>query len=447
MNELNALSKIKLVASVLFTKGTSISTLFSYGGNAPGLTDTTLLKAYSKLPWLKAAFGKVADGVASGTWYIESATDKVTKKYISVPSLQHGSYESRKAVRRIMAEKVILEKTVSHPMLDLMVVPNPFITGHGLIKLTQLHLEITGEALWWIELKNGRPIRIWPIPPNWIAKRPTRNGNDYFELSVDGMPERLGVEEVIWFREPDPADPYERTVGSAEPIADELSADEYAAKHVKAWFHNHARPDLIISGTGLDKDESDRAEERWLQKLRGYLKVGRPHFVGADIKVQEIGQSFVSMQLVELRKFQRDIVIQSLGLPPEIMGIIESSNRSTINAASYVFSKWVLIPRFDVIRQTLQTQFIPMFDSKSILEYVSPVEEDREFRLDVMKAAPYSFTIDDWRAVVGDDPMPNGQGQVIVIPNASSLAEADKILEWESPYTQQSQEGKGGTNE
>jgi len=64
-----------------------------------------------------------------------------------------------------------------------------------------------------------------------------------------------------------------------------------------------------------------------------------------------------------------------------------------------------------------------------------------------MKAAPYSFTIDDWRAVVGDDPMPNGQGNVIVIPNASSIAEADKILEWESPYTQQTQETQQASDE
>ena len=336
-------------------------------------------------------------------------------------------------------------------MLELLSNPNPYLTGSNLFKLTQLHIELVGEAIWWIEVENGIPVRLWPIPPHWITQKPSlQNRFEYFELSAEGMPKRLELHEVVWFRDPDPADPYERSVGTAEPIADELAADEYAAKHVKAWFHNHARPDLIISGAGLDKDESDRAEERWLQKLRGYLKVGRPHFVGAEVKVQELGQSFVDMQLIQLRKFQRDIVIQSLGLPPEIMGIIESSNRSTINAASYVFSKWVLIPRLDRIRETVQTQLVPLYDERYIFQYASPVEEDREFRLDVMKAAPYAFPLDDWRAVLGDDPFPNGQGQVIVIPNASSLAEVDKITEWESPYTQQTDETKvenGGKDE
>ena len=451
MSKLSTVSKLHIVKEILIKGTLSESSVvrFMGGKGAAGIADTALLKAYSKLPWLRAAFGKVADGVAAAPWYMEAVVKG--DKHLNISALKHGSFESRAIIRKIVLEDAAIKRTIDHPLLELLANPNPYISGNGLMKLTQLHQELTGEALWWIEEEGGKPVRLWPIPPNWIAQKPSlQNKFDHFELTVEGMPRRLSLDEVVWFRDPDPADPYERSVGTAEPIADELAADEYAAKHVKAWFHNHARPDLLISGTGLDKDEADRAEERWLQKLRGYLKVGRPHFIGSEVKVQELGRSFVDMQLVQLRKFQRDIVIQSLGLPPEIMGIIESSNRSTINAASYVFSKWVLIPRLDRIRETIQTQLVPKYDERYVLMYASPVEEDREFRLDVMKVAPHSWTIDDWRAVVGDDPFPNGQGQVIVIPNASSLALASEITEWESPYTQEKDETKvenGGKNE
>ncbi|RLA39783.1 MAG: hypothetical protein DRR06_18565, partial [Gammaproteobacteria bacterium] len=441
MNELSGYTRLKLAAGLLFKTGSTTATLLGYARNVKDAvpTDQLLLKAYSRMPWLRAAFGKVADGVAAAPWYMESVSQIVGSKkvFIDVPTLKFGSNEARSKMRKIASKSMLIEQTVSHPMLDLLANPNPFITGHGLMKLTQLHIDLTGEALWWVEDENGKPKRLWPIPPNWISERPSKkNGNSKFKLIADGMPKELDISEVVWFRDPDPADPYESTVGVAGPISDELAADEYAAKHVKAYFQNSARPDLLISGTGLGPEEAERAEEKWLQKLRGYLKVGRPHFIGKEVKVQELGQSFVNMQLIDLRKFQRDVVIQSLGLPPEIMGIIESSNRATINGASYVFAKWVLITRLDVIRETIQIQLVPRWDGKYILAYSSPVEEDREFRLTVMKASPYSWSIDDWREVVGDDPMPNGQGRVIVIPNASSLANVDEILEWESPYTQ-----------
>ena len=51
------------------------------------------------------------------------------------------------------------------------------------------------------------------------------------------------------------------------------------------------------------------------------------------------GVSPWELDFVESRKFLRDSANQHFHIPPEIMGILENSNRSTIDSAFYLLNK------------------------------------------------------------------------------------------------------------
>ena len=55
-----------------------------------------------------------------------------------------------------------------------------------------------------------------------------------------------------------------------------------------------------------------------------------------------------------------------------------------------------------------------MFDSRIILDYHSLVIQDQEAKLEIMKAAPWAFPINDWRDFAGVENETNGD--VYVIP-------------------------------
>jgi len=104
-------------------------------------------------------------------------------------------------------------------------------------------------------------------------------------------------------------------------------------------------------------------------------------------------------------------------VPPEIMGIVEpGASRATIERANYIFAKWVLEPRLEMFRALLQERLVPEYDDRLIVSYVSPVEDDKEFRLQVGQAAPWSWRVDEWRELAGMPEIENGGGKVFMLP-------------------------------
>jgi hypothetical protein len=123
------------------------------------------------------------------------------------------------------------------------------------------------------------------------------------------------------------------------------------------------------------------------------------------------------MQLVELRRFERDIAIQVFGMSPEMLGVVESSNRATIEAAEFLYTKWLIGPRLEYLRLVLQQFLIDEYDEKLILGYESPVAEDREYQLRAAETAPWSRTVNEWRELQSLPLLPPERGDVLMIPN------------------------------
>ena len=408
---------------------------FQRGYSSSSNVSNNIINAYRYLPWLRSIFGKIGEGVGSTTWFSQKVLEKRGRKFVNTPSLIHANQAGREKIlnKAIKDGTYEVEILLDSPLLKILSEPNPFMTGITLMKLTCLYLDLAGRALWWVEKKNGVPVKLWPIPPGWVTQYPTRE-NPFYKISDSMFRDDIPMEEVISFNDPDPADPYRNTVGAATPLSDELEADEYAAKHIGSWFRNRARPDFMVSGTGLIGTEAREAENKWKQKLSGWWNAHQPIFMSKDVKIHELNNKFSEMELVSLRKWQRNVVLQGPGLPPEILGVIESSNRATITAAGYIFARYVLVPRIEIIRSGIQRFLVPMMGLNEIIEYNSPVEENREFKLEVMKEAPWAFTFDDWRELAGMRELPGGQGHAIMIPAQYTPTRVEDIDNYQHPY-------------
>lgn len=370
-----------------------------------------LLEAYNTMPWLRAVVNKVSRSVASTGWHLYVVTDN--GKAIKSANVQHASFETR---GRYLKQQGAVQEITEHPLLDLLNYGNSYMTGVTVWQLIQIYLDLTGEAFLLKERnKAGTPIALWPLPPDWVVSIPTAD-KPFYRVSYRGLNEEIPVSEVLWISEPDPVNPYGRGSGMARALADELETDEYAAKHTKAWFYNRARPDVIISAEGLTPEDTRRLEQDWLNKNQGFWRVYKPYFLSKKVDVQTLNQTFENMQLVELRKYERDTIIHVYGVPPEILGIVESSNRATIEASDYLFSRWVIQPRLELIRSYLQERLVPEFDDRLILEYDNPVPEDKEYALRAAQAAPWSLTVNEWRELSGHGALTDANGNVFPVP-------------------------------
>jgi len=401
--------------------------VYGYGGATPARTAEALLAAYSTMPWLRAVAGKISGAVAQVPWQVgyrqQLVEDGEEKRWVAVPDhrLRAGDAQARALRRKGLGDEFVALE--SHPLLTLLDTGNPFLAGMQVRQVTQIHLDILGEAFWLLDVDGrGAPTAIWPLPPTWIKETPDLKRRSY-RVGYKGWQGNVPEQLIVWFRHPDPANPYGRGTGIVQALGDEFEIDEYAAKTMKTWFYNRARPDLIISPKLRETDdppaaaEIRRLQERWLQDHEGFARASRPYFSNLPLTVDVVSQTFGEMQLKDLREHERNTILEVFGgLPPEWFGILENSNRSTIDAADYMGQRHVIQPRLELLRSVLQAQVAPRYDARLVVEYESPVTEDRAYQLEVMKAQPAVITVDEWRERSGLPPLEDGHGAAHVVP-------------------------------
>lgn len=371
-----------------------------------------LLDSYATQPWVRAVVGKIAEGVASAEWQaFKSPGASEGERSRNARAYNRALPISRKR----MLKQMDFEPLPAHPILDLLDAGNYFHEGYVLAELTQVHQELVGEGFW-LKERDGRdrPVALWNLPPSWIWQTPVPGTDlDFFTIRTDGEITTIPATEMIWFQKPSALTPYKRGVGVGSSLSDEMDVDEYTAKMIKQFMIGGAVPDIMVTAEGLSPEATKRLEEDWIQKSQGFWKRFKPYFLNKKVEVVKLTSTFKELQLDKLRTAQRDIIVHTWGVSPEIMGIVENSNRATIEGAFFQFSRWVLVPRLEFKRVTLQARLVPDFgDPSLVLDYVSPVEEDRAHVLDVMKARPDAFWIDEWREEAGRGELDEKAGQV-----------------------------------
>lgn len=386
------------------------------------------LEAYNQQPWLRATVGKIAQGMAGIQWGLTQTLDPVTMKTTRRRDIQGGTHDYRRKAIAALMEDEAAKPIFEHPLLELWKHPCPWLQGNAFQLIAQVYYEIQGEVFMVIDRSSSArlksaitpysksdftgkalPRALYILPPSWVRRTPTPDRETFeFRFNQLQVPD-FPMSEVLWLKNPDPMNPYARGMGAVVSLADELDADENAAKMVSFSFYNRARPDAIVNLPDFEDDDLTAFRNDWIANLQGVRNTLKTHFVNAEkMSVEKLGFDFQQMEVPELREYLRDTIRQVQGIPPEILGILDNSNRSTIEAAEYLFGKYVLVPRAEIWRDFLQEALVPEFDPRATIDYVSPLQEDKNFALNVLAAKPVIAKVKEYRKLAGlpptDDP-------------------------------------------
>lgn len=360
----------------------------------PARTVPEFLQAYNVLPWLRSGGEKKAQSISDIEW-LSLVEDPDTGQMVPLDEVTK----------------------VKHPLQIFFEQPHPFFSWQTITFIWSIHLDLAGEAFGvWDRTSEGW--QIWPITPEKMTELPQFPEKPYFVLSLSDGQHKLPYDQVFWMVNPNPTAPYARGSGIAQSLDTELNIYKKTGETLDGFFDRQARPDMLISGKGLNPEKTKGMEREWRQKLTGFWNAFKPHFISEEVDVREFKQDFQSVQFIELQKLERDTITQVLGIPPEIMGNTENSNRASIEAADMFFSKWTLVPRLNMMREAYQRQIVPKFDDTGLIEldYVTPVQENKDYELEVIRAAPWAFLWDEIRIKAGEDVLPDGRGQCFAMP-------------------------------
>lgn len=396
---------------------------------APRRGTRELMLAYREQPWLRAIVQRIATDISSVPLRLlaparPSGNGLVSRAYGA------GGEIRRKMLNDGLASGQLMQ-VEEHPFLTLLNTMNPALRAVGSMTVTQAFIDLKGEAFWILERNGaGQPIEAWPIPPHWVTETPSAI-RDTFRVSAYGWNKEIPEKDVLWFRQPDLENPYARGSGMGEALADEVDVDEYAAKHVRDWFLNGGRPSAFVSLEGASEDEVERFEERWRYKYQGLGRANQIHFTNAPVGYEDLSHTFKDQELLSIRQFQADMMRQTFGIPPEVLGILQNSNRATIDSSYYLYSRGVLVPRLVMLCDALQG-LAKEWDSKLVVDFHSPVPEDLEFKKAAMVALPTNYTVNEHRALAGQMPIDGGDELYAV---AQPMAASPMLLDVEPQFT------------
>ena len=271
----------------------------------------------------------------------------------------------------------------SHPFLDFMEHPNPLyeMTSSAIWRLHEIYLLLVGESFLLIERDDrGMPVELWPVPPHWVKMTPYLGNPTYTITTTGGLTMTVPVDDIFVMKQLNPLDPFHRGLGVAESIADEVEIDEYAATFQKRFFYNDATPPVVFLMPDATKEQRDEFMAHWNKKHKGVENSHRAAALSGNVDVKELGSSDgKNLGFIESRIAMRDAVLEHFGVPREIMGITENSNRSTADAAQYIYAKNVLTPRIQTREEAINQQLLPMFGEGLIWRYDPVIPYDKDF--------------------------------------------------------------------
>ena len=274
-------------------------------------------------------------------------------------------------------------EVLSHPFLDFMGQPNPLyeMTSSAMWRLHEIYLMLVGESYFLIERnESGMPVELWNVPPHWVKATPYLGSPKYSIVSPGGLNMTVPVDDMFVMKQLNPLDPFMRGLGIAESIADEVEIDEYAAKFQKRFFYNDATPPVVFSMPNATKEQRDAFLARWNQKHKGVENSHKAAALSGDVSIHVMGNANGgNLGFIESRTAMRDAVLEHFGVPREIMGITENSNRSTADAAQYIYAKNVLTPKIRNREEAINKQLIPLFGENIVWRYEAVIPYDKEF--------------------------------------------------------------------
>ena len=245
--------------------------------------------------------------------------------------------------------------------------------------------------------------------------------NSYTFSMGNGLQKEYPKTNVIMDLDLDLTKPYISGRGKAEAVKDEIETDELVQRYIKYFYINSARPDVYITaatGDEMSEDDVIRIEQMWLKKFQGVNNAHKPVFLNWDAKVFSVPSSHKDMELLDTRKFYRDTTIQHFGVPPEIMGIVENSNKATVIAAEHIYAKQVRLPILEHFETIITEHILPRYNDSEgmVFKFENILPDDVELNLQVSNEglSRGALTINEWRRAMGFAPMENGD--VLLLP-------------------------------
>lgn len=318
--------------------------------------------------------------------------------------------------RKTGKERTDWEQLDEHPLLDLLNRPNAQMQRAEFFEILSMHEDLTGNAYIYLEGvqdENSIPIAMYPLRPDFVtpiagALPEIITGYQYDNGQIK---KTFATHEIIQLRIPSPANPYQG-LGPTAAAIDAIEADAASRQWNRSIFQG-ANPGLMFKTTGITPEAIKTLRESFEDRHVGAGKQHRVALLPEGVEVATGTSQPKDMEFSETRTMSRDELFAMYGVPGVVLGLGlgESMNRASAETLEYVFNKHTIKPKTARFIRTFNAFLVPRFGDDLVIDYVDPVPENIETRLNEARSAlsnqPYK-SINEVRGQFGLAPIENG---------------------------------------
>ena len=182
-------------------------------------------------------------------------------------------------------------------------------------------------------------------PSHWIYRTTNERGM-LLEIKLD-------MKDVMQIKLPNPRQPY-RGLSPISAAAPSIDSYFYSSTWSRRFFKNSAVPSAaIVSEKPLSQTQYERLRGEIDTKYRGMSNAHKVLLLENNVKFQPITMSMKDMQLLELKKFNREEIAAIFGVPLAKLGIVEDVNRASAEQLDITYSKETITPILGMIEESL----------------------------------------------------------------------------------------------
>jgi HK97 family phage portal protein len=319
-----------------------------------------------------------------------------------------------------------LTEIETHPILDLLDRFNDTTTKTDGFYLTQSHLELAGDAFWYLE--NGdnqrQPSNIYLLQPDKIELQlgdisagANRLVNGFLyktTLGGETITQSYAYDEVLHFKVPNPKNPY-RGFSVVEGIANSLDIDTNTLKAARSFYENGMMAQFMLqTDQRLTSDQLKKLRAEMRAAYSGSQNFWKVPIFGGGIKPQQIQMSSRDAQMIDQQAWLRDKIMAAFKNTKASIGITEDVNRANAEATLLGWKRSVIKPKLQRIVDNLNEFLVPRYGDNLILGFCDPVPEDRTQKIADATALVGAgiMTVNEAREEVGLDQV-TGQDQFL----------------------------------
>lgn len=252
----------------------------------------------------------------------------------------------------------------NHPLSKVLARPNEHFSRQKLIELIVAWLQLSGNAYLKLVRVGDEVKELWPISPDRISPIPSEDPTRYIEgytIVANGGAERVDPDynrdNILHIKLFDPSNPY-LGISPLQAAAKSVDLDNAQLEWNTSTMQNRGVVDGVFTfKRPIDGQQAQSIVDRLIDKFSGKKNARKPLVIGDDATYQRLALNAIELDFLNSRKHNREEILSVFGVPPQLIGIQDSSTYNNYSISMKIFWETTVLPLLDMLRDTFNHAF------------------------------------------------------------------------------------------